>query len=127
MVEKSRKMNHRVEIHGLKKCYVVRRLVPQLLPDSLHLLDCACQAPSVHGDSSKGKTIRVGCHAPSLRIFPTQAPNPGLPHFSGFLPPEPPQGKPKNTEWVAVSFPGDLLIPRIGTGVSYIVGRFFTS
>ena len=63
---------------GSYVCYVLSRSVmsSSLRPHGLYSLP----GSSVHGDS-RGKNTRVGCHALLWRIFPTQGPNPGLPHW----------------------------------------------
>jgi len=47
-------------------------------------MDCSPPGLSVHGDSP-GKNIGKGCHALLQGIFPTQGPNPGLPHCRQIL------------------------------------------
>ena len=47
-------------------------------------VNCSPRGSSVHGDSP-GKNTGVGCHAFLQEIFPTQRPNPGLPHCRWIL------------------------------------------
>ena len=62
-------------------------------------------------------------------IFPTQGSNPGIEPRSPALQadslPAGPQGKPKNTGWVACPFSSRSSWPRNQTEVSSIAGRFF--
>ena len=46
--------------------------------------DCSPPGSLVHG-ASPGKNTGVGCHALLQGIFPTQGPNPGLPHCRWIL------------------------------------------
>ena len=59
-------------------------------------------------------------------IFPTEGLNPGLCTAGGPVPAEPP-GNPRILKWVAYPFSRGPSPPRNRTGVSCIVGRFFTS
>ena len=63
-------------------------------------MDYSLPDSSVHGDSP-GKNARVGCHALLQGIFPTQGPNPDLPHCRQILYCLSHQGSPKILEWVA--------------------------
>ena len=62
---------------------------------------------------------------------PGDLPNPGIklrsPALQADSLPAGPQGKPKNTGWVACPFSRASFQPRDRTQVSFIVGRFFTS
>ena len=75
---------------------------------------------SVLGDSP-GKNTGLGCHAPLQGIFPTEALNPGLPHFKWIPLRLSQQRSPRILEWVAYPFSRDR------TGVSGIAGGSFTS
>ena len=80
----------------------------------------------VHGDSP-GKNTGVSCHALLQGIFPAQGSNPSLPHCRWILYHLNHQGRPRILEWVEYSFSRGSSQPRNQTGVSCIVGRFFTS
>ena len=89
-------------------------------------IDCSPPGSSFHGDSP-GKNTRVGCHALLQGVFPTQELNPGLPHCRWILYHLSHEGSPWILEWVAYLFSRGSYWPRNWTGVSCIVGRFFTS
>ena len=55
-------------------------LVTQSCPTLCDPMDCNLPGSSVHGDCP-GRNTGVGCHALLQGIFPTQASNPGLPHW----------------------------------------------
>ena len=61
-----------------------------------------------------------------LGTFPTQGPNPGLPHCRPILYQLSPKGSPRILEWVAYPFSSESSWPRNQTVVSCIAGRFFT-
>ena len=88
-------------------------------------MDCSLLGSSVHGDSP-GKNTGVGCHALLQGIFPTQEANPGLPHCRQILYHLSQQGSPRILEWVAYPFSRESSWPRNRTGVSCLVGGFFT-
>ena len=71
------------QVHYFKTllCAVLSHSV---MPDFCNPMDCSPAGSSVHEDSS-GKNTGVGCHALLQGIFPTQGPNPGLPHCRKFL------------------------------------------
>ena len=79
---------------------------------------------SVHRDSP-GKKTGMGCHA-LQEIFPTQGSNSGLLHCRLILYHLIYQGSPRILEWIACPFSRRTSQPRNQTGVSCIVGRFFT-
>ena len=54
-------------------------LVTQTCPTLCNPMDYSLPGSSVHGDSPD-KNAGVGCHALLQGLFPTQGPNPGLPH-----------------------------------------------
>ena len=89
-------------------------------------MDYSLPVSSVHGDSP-GKNNGVDCHALLQGIFPTQGWNPGLPHCRWILYHLSHGGSPWILEWVAYLFSRGSSQPRNWTGVSFIVGRFFTS
>ena len=78
---------------------------------------------SVHGHSP-GKNTGVGC-MPSSRGSSQH--NSGLPHCRQILCHLNHQGSPRILEWVAYSFSRGPSWPRNCTGVSCIIGEFFTS
>ena len=57
---------------------------------------------------------------------PGDLPNPGLPHCRWILYQRSHKGSPRTLEWVACPFYSESSWPRNQTGVSCIVGRFFT-
>ena len=63
----------------------------------------------------------------SCRIFPTQGLNPGLPHCRRILYQLSHKGNPRIMVWVAYPFSRGSSQPRNQTGVSCIVGGFFTN
>ena len=60
-------------------------------------------------------------------IFPTQGSNPGLPHCRQILYQVSHKGSPRILEWVAYPVSSRSSRPRNQTGVSWIVGGFFTN
>ena len=74
-----------------------------------------------------GQNTGVGSLSLLQGIFPTQGPNPGLPHCKQILYRLSYQGNPGILEWVAYPFSSGSSQPRNGPGVSCIAGRFFTS
>ena len=60
-------------------------------------------------------------------IFPTQGSNPGLPHCRQILYQLSHQGSPGILEWLAHLFSSGSSRPRNQTGVSCIIGGFFTN
>ena len=77
--------------------------------------------------NSPGQNIGVGCHAFLQGIFPTQGSNPGLPHCRRILYQLSHKGSPRILEWVAYPFSRGSSWCRNRTGVSCIVGGFFTN
>ena len=63
----------------------------------------------------------------SRGIFPTPGSNPSLPHSRQILYHLSHQGSPRTLEWVAYPFSKGSSIPRNGTRISCIAGRFFDS
>ena len=106
-------------------CCAVRCLVAQSCSTLCNPMDCSLPGSSVHGDSP-GKHTGVGCHALLQGIFPTQGSNPGLSHCRLILCCLSHQGSPRILEWVAYPFSRGSSWPRNWTGVSCIVGGFFT-
>ena len=102
-------------------------LVSQSRPTLCDPMDCSPPGFSAHGDSP-GKNIGVGCHALLQAVFPTQGLKPGLPHCRQILYHLSHQESPRLLKWVAAHpFSRGSSWPRNWTGVSWIVGRFFTS
>ena len=60
-------------------------------------------------------------------VFPTQGSNPGLLHCRWILYQLSHKGSPRILDWVPYPFSGRSSLPRNWTGVSCIVGRFFTN
>ena len=104
-------------------CAMLSRFSCVLLCDPM---DCNPPGSSVHGDSP-GRNTGVGCQALLQRIFQTQGINPGLRHCRQILDCLSYQGSPRILEWVAYPFSRGSSRPRNRTGVSCIVGRFFTN
>ena len=77
--------------------------------------------------NSPGQNIGVGSRSLLQGIFPTQGSNPGLPHCRQILHQLSHQGSPRILEWVAYPFSSRSSWLRNRTGISCIVGRFFTS
>ena len=100
-------------------------LITQLCLTLCNPVDCSPPGSSVHGDSP-GKNTGVGCHALLQGIFLTQGSNPGLLNCRWLLYHLGPQGSPRILEWIAYPFSRRTSQPRNQTGVSCIVGRFFT-
>ena len=69
----------------------------------------------------------MGSHSLLQGTFPTQGSNPSLPHCRQILYELSHQGSPRILEWVAYPFSRGSSQPRNQTGVSCIVGGFFTS
>ena len=80
----SRNRCHLLKSHKISiKCDVLC-LVTQSCLTLCKSMDCGPPYSSVHGDSP-GKNTGMGCHAFLQEIFPTQGPNPGLPHCRRIL------------------------------------------
>ena len=77
--------------------------------------------------NSPGQNTVVGSRSLLQGVFPTQGPNPGLPHCRRILYQLSHQGSPRILEWVAYAFSSGSSWPRNWTRVSCIAGRFFTS
>ena len=76
--------------------------------------------------NSWGQNTGVGSLSRLQGIYPTQGPNPGLPHCRRFLYQLSHKGSPRILEWVAYLFSRESSWPRNWTGVS-IAGGLFTS
>ena len=101
--------------------YSVLCLLAHSCPTLCNLMDYSPPGSSVHGDSP-GKNTGVGCHAFLQGIFPTQGPNPGLPHGRQLLYHLSHQGSPSILEWVAYPFSRGTSQSRNWTGVFWITG-----
>ena len=101
-------------------------LAAQLFPTLCDPMDCSPSGSSVHGDSP-GENTEVGFHALLQGIVPTQGWNTGLLHCRQILYHLSHQGNPRILEWVAYPFSRGSSQPRNQTGVSCIVGGFFTN
>ena len=78
--------------------------------------------------NSPGQNTGVGSLSLLQGISPTQELNPGLPHCRQILYQlSKPEGQSKNTGMVAYPFSKGSSLPRNQTGISCIVGGFFTS
>ena len=77
--------------------------------------------------NSPGKNTGVGSHSFLQGIFPIQGLNPNLPHCRRNLYRLSYQRSPRILEWVAYPISSRTSDPRNQTGVSCIVGGFFTS
>ena len=77
--------------------------------------------------NSPGKNTGVGSLFLLQGIFPTQGSNPGLSHRGQILHQLSHKGSPSILEWVVYPFSRGSSWPRNQTGVSCIVGRFFTN
>ena len=77
--------------------------------------------------SSPGQNTGVGSISFLQGIFPTQGSHPCLPHCRRILYQLSHQGSPRILEWVVYPFSRGSSQPRSRTGVSYIMGRFFTN
>ena len=77
--------------------------------------------------NSPGQNTGVGSHSLLQGIFPTQGLNSGLLHCRWILYQWSQQQSQRILEWVAYPFSSRSSLPRNQTGVSCIVGGFFTS
>ena len=77
--------------------------------------------------NSPGILLGLSSHSLLQGIFPTQGLNPGLPHCRQILYQLSHKGSPGMLEWVAYPFSSGSSQPRNWTGVSCIVGGFFTN
>ena len=77
--------------------------------------------------NSPGQNTGVGSHSLLQGIFPTQGLNSGLLHCRWILYQWSQQQSQRTLEWVAYPFSSRSSLPRNQTGVSCIVGGFFTS
>ena len=76
--------------------------------------------------NSPAQNTGIGSLSLLQGIFPTQGSNPGLLHCRQILYQLSSRGRPGILEWVVYLFSSRSSQPRNRTGVSYIVGRFFT-
>ena len=76
---------------------------------------------------SPGQNTGVRSHPLLQGIFPTQESNPGLPHCRWILYQLSHKGSPRILEWVAYPFYRGSSWSKNQTGVSCIVGGFFTN
>ena len=83
--------------------------------------------PMDYTRNSPGQNTGVGSLSLLQGIFPTQGLNLGLPHGRQILYQLSHQRNPGILKWVAYPFPSRSSWPRNWTGVSCIVGRFFTN
>ena len=88
-------------------------------------MNCSPPGSSVHGNSP-GNT-GVGSLSLFQGSFPTQGPNPDLPHCRRILYHLSHQGSLRILKWVAYPFSSGPSWSRNWTGVPCITGRFFTS
>ena len=77
--------------------------------------------------NSPGQNTGAGSFSLLQGIFPTQGLNPGLPHCRQIFYQLSHKGSPRILEWVAYPFSRGSSPPRNWTGVSCIVGGFFTN
>ena len=77
--------------------------------------------------NSPGQNTELGSLSLLQGIFPTQGLNPDPPHHIRILYQLSRKGSPRILEWVAYPFSSGSSQPRNPTGVSCIVGRFFTN
>ena len=91
--------------------------VTQLCPTLCNPMDCPWNSP--------GQNTGVGSLSLLQGIFPIQGSNPGLPHCWQSLYQLNHQGR--TLEWVAYPFSRVSSWPRNQSGVSHIVGGFFTN
>ena len=77
--------------------------------------------------NSPGQNTGVGSLFLLQGIFPTQESNSGLPHCRQILYQLSHKGSPRILEWVAYPFSSRSFQPRKWTGVSCIVGEYFTN
>ena len=75
----------------------------------------------------QGQNTGVGSLSLLQGTFPTKGSNPGLLHCRWILYQLSHRGRPRILEWVAYPFSRESSWPRNRTGVSCIVGRFFTN
>ena len=84
LIAKKKKKNSYIKLNDSRSDFnssykIFVCLVAQSCSTLCNPMDCSLPDSSVHGDSPSMNT-EVGCHAPFLRIFPTQWSNPGLLH-----------------------------------------------
>ena len=106
-------------------CAAVLCLVDQLCLTLFYPMNCSPSGSSIFWDSP-GKNTGVGGHALLQGIFSTQGSNPGIPYCTWILYHLNHQGSPRILERVTYLFSRSSQ-PRNRTGVSCIVGGFFTS
>ena len=82
---------------------------------------------TVNGIYSPGQNTGVSSLSLLQGIFPTQGPNPGIPHCIWILYQLNHKGSPRTLEQVAYPFSSGSSWPRDRTRVSCITGRFFTN
>ena len=98
-----------------------------LVSESHSVLSDSLRPHGLHPWNSPGQNTGVGSLSLLQRIFPTQEPNPDLPHCRQILYQLSHKGNSRILEWVAYPFSSRSSRPRNGTGVSCIAGGFFTN
>ena len=118
-------MSDSLRPHGLQH---TRLLCPKLTPEKWKSLSCVpvCNPMDYSPWNSPGQNTGVGSLSLLQGIFPIQGSNPGLLHCRWILYQMSHKGSPRTLEWVAPFFCGSSW-PRNWTGVSCILGRFFTN
>ena len=118
-------VTHPVIIHWLQKqVWAYHLLLSE--SESHSAVSDSCISMNYSPWNSPAQNTGVGCRAFLQGIFPTQGSNPGLSHYGQTLYQLSHQGSPRILEWVAYPFSSGSSWPRNQTGVSCIVGRFFT-
>ena len=98
-----------------------------LVSESHSVLSDSLRPHGLHPWNSPGQNTGVGRLSLLQGIFPTQGPNPDLPHCRQILYQLSHKGNSRILEWVAYPFSSRSSQPKNGTGVSCIAGGFFTS
>ena len=106
-------------LHQGNKGFLMKVKVAQSCPTLCKPMDCPWNSP--------GQNTGVGSLSLLQGIFPIQGSNPGLLHYQWIIYQLSHKGSPRTLEWVDYPISSGSFQFRNQTGVSFIVGGFFTN
>ena len=111
----------------LRVSWTTKRSNQSILNESRSVMSDSLQPHGLYSSqNSQGQNTGMGSLSLLQGIFPTQGSNPGLPHCRQILYQLCHKGSPRILGWVAYPFSSGSSWPRNRTGVSCIVGGFFS-